>query len=241
MGAAAGGPEAAKANAARGALELVKRYSLVGVGTGSTVEKFVELLAGDDEMRSKLYVASSVDTALKLAEKGLRVLEPSSMTSLEVYVDGADEVDPSGYMIKGGGGAHTLEKVLYHYADTKVIIVDYSKLARRLGERHPIPVDVLPQALGMVVHRLESMGMKCRPRRAPGKYGPLTSDVGAVIVDVVPPAGFSPAELSSLLDSMPGVVSHGLFLERADYYVIGYEEGYAIYRRDEIRRAFERG
>ncbi|MEM1930322.1 MAG: ribose-5-phosphate isomerase A, partial [Thermofilaceae archaeon] len=104
------GVERAKLNAAKAVLGEIEGCSVVGVGTGSTVEKLIELLGGLEGYRGKLYVASSIDTALKLSRAGLRVLDASFAPEVEVYVDGADEVDARLSMIKGGGAAATMEK-----------------------------------------------------------------------------------------------------------------------------------
>jgi ribose 5-phosphate isomerase A len=216
--------ELAKLNAARAALRELEGCAVVGVGTGSTVEKLVELLPQLDGFREKLYVASSIDTALKLARMGLRVLDPSFAPAIEVYVDGADEVDPNLNMIKGGGAAMTMEKILTYHAERRVFIVDHTKLVAKLGERHPVPLEVLPQALGLVLRKLAAKGFKAEPRYpARGKMGPVVADTGGVIVDVYT----GPVEDPEALDRelrMPGVVETGLFIGMADKVYVGWPD-----------------
>lgn len=214
--------EAAKLNAARAALREIEGCAIVGVGTGTTVEKFIDLLPQLKGFEGKLYVASSIDTALKLARAGLRVLDPSLAPRIDVYVDGADEVDPKLNMIKGGGAAMTMEKILTYYAERRVFIVDHTKLVRKLGERHPVPVEVLPQALGLVLRKLSERGFRAEPRYAArGKAGPVVADTGGVIVDVYT----GPIEDPEALDRelrVPGVVETGLFIGLADEVYVGW-------------------
>lgn len=215
--------ELAKEMAARAAVEEAVGFSVIGVGTGTTVEKFIEIASHREEFKEKLYVPSSIDTALKLARAGLRVLDPSY--ALEVYVDGADEVDSHLNMIKGGGAAMTMEKVLAFYASRRVFIVDYTKLVRRLGEKHPVPIEVLPRALELVLRKLKSMGLRAEPRIAPrGKAGPLLADTGGVVVDVFTGPIDDPKGLDRELRSLPGVVETGLFIGYADVVYVGWPD-----------------
>lgn len=216
--------ELAKLNAARAALRELEGYAVVGVGTGSTVEKLLELFPQLEGFREKLYVASSIDTALKLARMGLRVLDSSFAPAIEVYVDGADEVDPNLNMIKGGGAAMTMEKILTYHAERRVFIVDHTKLVAKLGERHPIPLEVLPQALSLVLRKLAAKGFKAEPRYpARGKMGPVVADTGGVIVDVYTGPIEDPEALEGEL-RMPGVVETGLFIGMADKVYVGWPD-----------------
>lgn len=216
--------ELAKLNAARAALRELEGYAVVGVGTGSTVEKLLELFPQLEGFREKLYVASSIDTALKLARMGLRVLDSSFAPAIEVYVDGADEVDPNLNMIKGGGAAMKMEKILTYHAERRVFIVDHTKLVAKLGERHPIPLEVLPQALSLVLRKLAAKGFKAEPRYpARGKMGPVVADTGGVIVDVYTGPIEDPEALEGEL-RMPGVVETGLFIGMADKVYVGWPD-----------------
>lgn len=217
--------DSAKLNAARAVFEEVGRCEVIGVGTGSTVEKFIELLSKQEHFKGKLYVPSSIDTALKLSERGFRVLNLLSSPEVEVYVDGADEVDPRLNMIKGGGAAMTMEKILAHYAARRLFIVDYTKLVARLGEKHPIPVEVLPCALSPVLKTLHKMGFRVELRASGrGKAGPVVADTGGVVIDVYTGPLDEPEEVNRRLKSIPGVVETGLFLGYADAVYVGWPD-----------------
>ncbi len=231
---ASGDVNKAKLNAARRAVEFITDAKIIGIGTGSTVEMFIKVLGelGSD-LRDKVFTASSIDTMLKLSGLGLKVLHPASIERIDVYVDGADEVDRDLNMIKGGGAALTLEKILTYYSSRRVFIIDYTKLVNHLGERHPVPIDVQPYALRMVYSYLLRRGYNPKIRYPiKGKYGPVISDVGGVIIDVYTPKNFDPQELEKELTSLPGVIETGLFVGLADYVIVGYEDKVSILRRE---------
>ncbi|RLG77769.1 MAG: ribose 5-phosphate isomerase A [Thermoprotei archaeon] len=224
----------AKLNAARKAVEFITDAEVIGVGTGSTVEMFIKILSelGSD-FRDKVFTASSIDTVLKLSDIGLKVLHPASIERIDVYVDSADEVDRDLNMIKGGGAALTLEKILTYYSSKRIFIVDHTKLVSHLGEKHPVPIDVQPYALRMVYSYLLRQGYNPKIRYSvKGKYGPVISDIGGVIIDVYPPKDFDPQELERELASLPGVIETGLFIGLADYVIVGYEDRVNVLKRE---------
>jgi len=222
----------AKLNAAKAAARLVEESRVIGVGSGTTVERFIDVISRDEGFRQKVYVPSSLDTALKLSRAGLKVLYPSAASGVEVYVDGADEVDSSLNMIKGGGAAMTLEKILAFYAERRVFIVDHTKLVDRLGSKHPVPIDVLPHAISMVLSELRRRGFRAELRLAGrGKVGPLISDVGGVVIDVRTGPIEDPKGLEEELRSLPGIVETGLFIGLADLVVVGYPDRHEVLRR----------
>ena len=216
----------AKLNAAKKALDYVVDAEIIGVGTGSTVEKFIDLLGGMKERFSKkLFVASSIDTMIKLRKYGFNVLHTAVVSDIDVYVDGADEVDKELNMIKGGGAALTMEKLLTFFSRKRIFIVDYTKLVNKLCEKHPIPIDVLPEAVSMVYGYLVKKNYNPVIRYPlKGKYGPVVSDVRGVIIDIKPTSPFNPIELERELKSIPGVIETGLFIGLADIVIIGYED-----------------
>lgn len=216
-----------KLTAAKRALELVREYKLVGVGSGSTVEKWIEMACRDVDFREKTYVSSSLDTTLKLRANGLKVLDLTSVREVEVYVDGADEVDRSLNMIKGGGGAMLREKVLAELSNYNVIIVDSRKLVERLGTRSPLPLEVVPASLPLVEKNLENMGLRWTLRSLKkGKLGPVISDNGNFIVDVHFENGIlDPRATYEDLKLIPGVAEVGLFLDLADIVIVGRNSG----------------
>lgn len=227
--------------AARGALELVSRLgspTYVGLGTGSTVGFFMELARGYSS--SWYVVASSVDTIIRASRLGFKVIHPAG-APLEVYFDGADEVDSGGNMVKGGGGALLGEKVLAFNSRVNVFMVSEDKLVDRLGSRVPVPVEVVRDYLGLVVGALEDLGFRVTVREGSGKRGPVVSDWGGVIVDVHTGAIDDPELLEARLKRIPGVIETGLFLGYADYVVVGFRScGYKVLEF-ERRRGRHRG
>jgi len=225
----------ARRRACEEALKRVLELSphIVGIGTGSTIDMFIEVLAErKSDFKSKTFTCASLYTCYRLSEKGFNVLHLGSATSIDVYVDGADEVDPELNMIKGGGAASTLEKVLAYGSRYRVYVVDFTKLVKRLGEKHAIPVEVLPEALGIVLERLRRLGLNPSVRTlAAGKYGFVIADTRGVIVDVRPPGEWSPRELEKLLKSIPGIVETGLFIDLADEVFVGYPDRVEVLKR----------
>lgn len=198
--------EQLKRRAAQAALEYVRTGMVVGVGTGTTAGHFIDLLAGIRD-RVAGAAASSEDTARKLAERGIAVVDMADVRSLPLYVDGADEVDPSLRLIKGGGGALTREKVLASAADVFVCIVDEAKLVPRLGA-FPLPLEVLRLARGVVSAAIERLGG--RPEERPG----FITDNGNIILDVHGLDLSAPEERERELAALPGVVDCGIFAAR---------------------------
>jgi ribose 5-phosphate isomerase A len=194
-----------KRTAAQAALVDLGEVPVVGIGTGSTVEQFIELLAALDLRPAT--VASSERTAARLRDAGLPLLELASAPRLPVYVDGADEVDPDLNLIKGRGGAHTREKIMAWAAERFVCIVDESKLVLRLG-RAPVPVEVLPAARAPVERRLAALGGRARLREG------VVSDQGNLLLDVTGLDLSDPSALELELDALPGVLASGLFARR---------------------------
>ncbi len=222
--------KSAKINAARKAVEeLLNRIDdigIIGVGTGSTVEEFIKQLAKfKNTLADKYFTASSLDTILKMREYSFNTIHPSSLSKIDFYVDGADEVDPDLNMIKGGGGALFLEKILTYYSKYRVFIVDYSKLVRWLGEKHPIPLEVNFYALSFVEEYLRNKGYRVSIRRpVKGKYGPVVSDTFGVIVDLYLDEPVDIKSLEHELKMIPGIVETGLFVKLADKVIVGYED-----------------
>ncbi len=221
--------------AAEGALELLKGVAaggaLVGVGAGSTVGAFIRRAAG--QLRSYRVVGASSFTAAELASVGVDVISfPGTRPVLDVYVDGADEVSPAGDMIKGRGGALLGEKVLSYFSRVNIYVVGEEKLVSRLGEKGPVPIEVVPEAYPYVMEALRSLGFRASPRQAQGKLGPLVSDWRGFIVDVETGPLEDPAAVDRLLRGIPGVVETGIFLGYADYVVVGSAKGcrYEVYR-----------
>ena len=204
--------------AARAALEFVVPGALVGVGTGSTANAFIDALA---TVRGRIdgAVASSDATAALLAGHGIRVVDLNAAGELPVYVDGADEATRHRHLVKGGGGALTREKIAATAAKTFVCIVDDSKMVDRLG-RFPLPVEVIPMARSLVARALVRLGG--RPERRAG----FVTDNGNEILDVHGLDILDPPALETDLNQLVGVVTNGLFARRgADVVLVGTGEG----------------
>lgn len=233
--------EIARELAVREAISYLGDAEIVGIGTGSTIERLINLIKDLRELRSRYFLASSIDTALKLRSLGFRVLDITSVDGVDVYVDSADRVDANLNMIKGGGAALTLEKLLAFNSRLNVFVVDYSKLVRRFTSEDYVPIDVLPQAVSMLVRYIAGLGYECSVRRsAKGKYGPVVSDVGGVLVDVRLRDDVDLAAFNSTIKSLPGVVETGLFIGLSDIVVVGYEDRVEVLRGSTRRGSLPR-
>lgn len=207
-----------KRAAAQAALAYVDRTKVLGVGSGSTVNEFIRVL-GESGMPPVGAVAASLASATSLDSMGVAVFPLAEVDSLSVYIDGADEIDPLGRTIKGGGGAHTQEKRIATVATTFICVADESKLVDHLGERMPVPLEVLPAELAHVTNHLGSMGaaLDLRPERA---------DSGNLLVDASGLDLSVPEEMEDILESVPGVVACGIFAHRrADLALIASSDG----------------
>jgi ribose 5-phosphate isomerase A len=196
------------------AIAYVEAGSVIGVGTGSTVDCFIDALGRMPE-RVAAAVSSSEASTARLQALGIRVVAASEVERLGVYVDGADEIDRTGCMIKGGGGALTREKIVADLAERFVCIADESKLVDRLG-RFPLPVEVIPIAVAQVSRRFAARG--ATPRLRAG----FVSDNGGAIVDVHGLVIDEPAALEAEIDQWAGVVCCGIFARhRASVCLLG--------------------
>lgn len=207
-----------KRAAAEAAAALVEPDSVIGVGTGSTTNFFIEALSRRRE-RVEGAVASSEATAARLRAAGIPVLALNDVGELPLYVDGADEATRHRQLIKGGGGALTREKILAAASRRFVCILDDSKMVDVLGE-FPLPVEVIPMARSFVARQLVKLGGQ------PTLRAGFTTDNGNVILDVFGLKVLEPAKLEAELDHIPGVVCNGLFARRpADLLLVGTAEG----------------
>ncbi|WOA31757.1 ribose-5-phosphate isomerase RpiA [Alloalcanivorax xenomutans] len=205
---------ALKQKVAEAALRHVPEGGVIGVGTGSTANYFIDALA---TMKGRLAgaVASSEATAERLRGHGIEVLELNQVDSLPLYVDGADEVNDHREMIKGGGGALTREKIVAAVAERFICIVDGSKQVKRLGD-FPLPVEVIPMARSYVARRLAALGGQPQYREG------FVTDNGNLILDVRNLDILNPIELEEKINNITGVVTNGLFARRpADLVLVG--------------------
>ena len=195
-----------KRAAAMAALDYVIDGEIVGVGTGSTANHFIDGLAGIKD-RIQGAVASSEASARRLAGHGIRLFDLNDVPAMPVYVDGADEIDGGLSMIKGGGGALTREKIVAAVAERFVCICDASKRVDCLG-RFPLPIEVIPMARAQITRALQALGGQAVLREG------FTTDNGNIIIDVHGLRIARPVELESTLDQLVGVVTNGLFARR---------------------------
>lgn len=214
--------DAQKRAAGEAALDYVEAGTIVGVGTGSTVNHFIDGLAA---MRHDIRgaVSSSEASTERLRGHGIEVLDLNSVDELPIYVDGADEITPAMHMIKGGGGALTREKIVAAVARSFICIIDASKRVDVLGA-FPLPVEVIPMARSHVARELVALGG--RPALREG----FTTDNGNVILDVHGLTIREPAALEQRINNIAGVVTVGLFaLRGANRLLVGADGGVETY------------
>ncbi|HAS6143883.1 TPA: ribose-5-phosphate isomerase RpiA [Vibrio vulnificus] len=203
------------------ALKYVEKGSIVGVGTGSTVNHFIDALGTMTE-EIKGAVSSSVASTEKLEALGIKIFDCNEVASLDIYVDGADEINADREMIKGGGAALTREKIVAAIADKFICIVDGTKAVDVLGT-FPLPVEVIPMARSYVARQLVKLGGDPCYREG------VITDNGNVILDVYGMKITNPKQLEDQINAIPGVVTVGLFAHRgADVVITGTPEGAKI-------------
>jgi ribose 5-phosphate isomerase A len=207
---------------ARAALNYVVDGAIIGVGTGSTANFFIDEL-GKIKQRIKGAVASSEATAARLKSHGIAVFDLNEITHMPVYIDGADEIDASGAMIKGGGGALTREKIVASVAEKFICVADGSKLVEVMGT-FPLPVEVIPMAQAVVSRALKAMGATPVLRLKEGV--PYVTDNGCFIIDAAGLRITQPAILEQQINDLPGVVTNGLFARKgANVCLLGMLDG----------------
>ena len=209
---------------ARAALDYVVDGAIIGVGTGSTANFFIDELAAIQH-RIKGTVASSEATAARLRGHGIAVFDLNEVESIAVYIDGANEITASGAMIKGGGAALTREKIVASVARQFVCIADGSKLVEVMG-KFALPVEVLPMARAAVTRQLAALGGQPRLRLKPGTTEAFITDNGGEIIDVAGLQITDPVALEQHINQIVGVIAVGLFAARgADVCLLGTGEG----------------
>lgn len=204
------------------AANLVEQNMVVGLGTGSTANFFIEALAQRcrTEKLSIRTVSSSAISAIKAREAGLPVLSIAELESVDIYVDGADEVTPDLTLLKGRGQDLVNEKLLASAADQFFVLVDESKLVERIGHTFPIPVEVMPQAWRLVISQLKHQGGEGQLRlNASGDNVAVTAS-GSLVLDMQF-KNMDSLELTMILDTIPGIVEHGIFSDIASAVFIG--------------------
>jgi len=213
-----------KQQVGQAAANRVQSGSIVGLGTGSTTAFTIESLgkrlqAG--EVKDIKGIPTSFQASVLAKKFGIPLTTLDEVDRIDVAIDGADEVDPQKNLIKGGGAAHTREKIVDSLAEQFIVVVDSSKLVDRLGSTFLLPVEVLPMAITPVMRAIEKLGGKPELRMGVKKAGPVVTDEGNLVLDVKFDRMDSPGELEKTLNNIPGVLENGLFVGVADIVLVG--------------------
>ena len=214
--------ESLKKAAAMAAVDLVPTGTVVGLGSGTTLAYAIQEL-GRRVQAGRLRIVgvpTSYQARLLGLESGIQLRDSMDVDAIDITLDGADEVDPKGNLIKGGGAAHCTEKVVAAMSKRLVIIVDETKIVQQLGTRFAVPVDVFPAGLAFAMRCLRDIGGQPAIRFGKGKIGPVISDLGNIVVDVKFAPMADPTRLDQQINAIPGVVGHGLFIGLCNQVVI---------------------
>ncbi|WP_457741616.1 ribose-5-phosphate isomerase RpiA [Thermococcus sp.] len=213
---------------AREALGLVEDEMIVGLGTGSTTAYFIRYLGKlimDGELEDVYGVPTSYQARLLAIESGVPVVSLDEVDAIDIAVDGADEVDPHMNLIKGRGAALTMEKIVEYRAGMFVVLVDESKLVERLGQKMPVPIEVVPAAWRAIAEEIGVFNATAELRMAEKKDGPVVTENGNFILDAKFHHIEDPLDLEIELNNIPGVVENGIFADIADLVLVGTGDG----------------
>ncbi|MGR3274067.1 ribose-5-phosphate isomerase RpiA [Acaryochloris marina NIES-2412] len=213
-----------KQQVGKAAADRVQSGSIIGLGTGSTTAFAIQFL-GDRIKSGELTDIKGIPTSFQASvlakQYGIPLTTLDEVDRIHIGIDGADEVDPQKNLIKGGGAAHTREKVVDSLAEQFIVVVDQSKIVDKLGSTFPVPVEVLPMAIAPVVKALEKLGGKPELRMGIKKDGPVITDQGNMVLDVTFSAIPNPPELEKIINNIPGVLENGIFVGMTDIVLIG--------------------
>lgn len=217
-----------KQEVGKAAAQMVKSNSIVGLGTGSTTAYAIEYI-GQRLQAGEITNIKGIPTSFQatvLAKKyGIPLTTLDEVERIDLAIDGADEVDPHKNLIKGGGAAHTQEKIVDSLAEQFIVVVDSGKLVDKLGSTFLLPVEVLPMAVTPVMRAIEKLGGKPELRMGVRKAGPVVTDQGNLVIDVKFESIPDPAGLEKTLNNIPGVLENGLFVGVTDVVLVGEVEG----------------
>jgi len=213
-----------KQQVGKAAADRVQSGSIVGLGTGSTTAYAIQFL-GDrlksGELKDIIGVPTSFQAEVLAKQYGIPLTTLDAIDHIDIAIDGADEVDPQLNLIKGGGAAHTREKIVDSLADLFIVVVDSSKLVDKLGSTFKLPVEVLPMAYAPVMRAIQKLGGKPELRMGVKKAGPVITDQGNMVIDVKFDTIDNPAELEKTLNNIPGVLENGLFVGVTNLVLVG--------------------
>ncbi|MDX1978040.1 MAG: ribose-5-phosphate isomerase RpiA [Pseudanabaenaceae cyanobacterium bins.68] len=202
----------------------VQSDMVVGLGTGSTTAYMIEELGrrlADQSLTNIIGIPTSFQASVLAQKFGIPIRSLDDVTKIDIAIDGADEVDPAKNLIKGGGAAHTREKVVDALADLFIVVVDSSKLVAKLGSTFAVPVEVIPMAIAPVTRALQNLGGRPELRMGVKKVGPVITDQGNMVIDVWFDQIDQPAELEKTINNIPGVLENGLFVNVTDLVLVG--------------------
>jgi ribose 5-phosphate isomerase A len=213
-----------KQEVGKAAADRVQSNSVVGLGTGSTTAFAIQAL-GDrlkkGEITNIVGIPTSFQAEVLAKQYGIPLTTLDAVDRIDIAIDGADEVDPHKNLIKGGGAAHTREKVVDALAELFIVVVDAGKLVDKLGSTFLLPVEVIPMAVTPVMRKLQALGGKPELRMGIKKAGPVVTDQGNLVIDVKFDSIDNPAELEKTINNVPGVLENGLFVGVADVILVG--------------------
>ena len=213
---------------AEAAVNEVTNNMIVGLGSGSTAAIMIKTLANKiktGELKEIRGVPTSFQSEVLALELGIPLIDLVSVDQIDLAIDGADEVNPSYQLIKGGGACHVREKLVASKANKLLIVVDQTKLVKNLNEEFPLPVEVLPSAWKQVKDVIENMDAQCKLRMAEKKAGPVVTDEGNLILDVLFNGGINnPKEIELQINNIPGVLENGLFVDLTYKVLVGKVE-----------------
>ena len=213
---------------AEAAVNEVTSNMVVGLGSGSTAAIMIKTLADKiriGELKEIKGVPTSFQSEVLAQELGIPLIDLPSVSQIDLAIDGADEVNPDYQLIKGGGACHVREKLVASKADKLLIVVDQTKLVKNLNEVFPLPVEVLPSAWKQVKDVIENMNANCKLRIAEKKAGPVVTDEGNLILDVLFNGGIkNPKEIELQINNIPGVLENGLFVDLTYKVLVGKVE-----------------
>jgi ribose 5-phosphate isomerase A len=213
-----------KQEVGKAAANRVQSNSIVGLGTGSTTAFALQYIGErlqKGELTNVVGVPTSFQAEVLARQYGIPLTTLDVIDHIDIAIDGADEVDPQKNLIKGGGAAHTREKIVDALADFFLVVVDSGKLVEKLGSTFLLPVEVIPMAVTPVMRALAKLGGKPELRMGIRKAGPVVTDQGNLVIDVKFEAIANPAELEKTINNLPGVLENGLFVGVTDLVLVG--------------------
>ena len=210
---------------ANAAIKEVKSNMIIGLGSGSTAALMIKSLAGEirsGKLKNIRGVATSFQSEVLALELEIPLIDLAAVSQIDLAIDGADEVDPGFQLIKGGGACHVREKLVASKANQLLIVVDETKIVQNLNRSFPLPVEVLPNAWKQVQQVLSKMKGNSTLRMANKKAGPVVTDQGNLILDVIFDEGIKqPKEIEMSINNIPGVLENGLFVDLTDKVLVG--------------------